>query len=86
VYEIIILLVVLYGCETWSVLRREEHSLKEYENRMLRRREEVVGEWRRLHNDELRNLYASLSIIRLMKSRKIRWADHIARVGEVRNT
>jgi hypothetical protein len=60
--------------------------LKEYENRMLRRREEVVGEWRRLHNDELRNLYGSLSIIRLMKSRKIRWADHIARVGEVRNT
>jgi len=68
----------LYGCEICSVTLREEHRLRMYVNRVLRRifrheREEVVGGWRRLHNEELNNLYASLNIIRVIKSRSMRW-------------
>jgi hypothetical protein len=68
--------VVLYGCETWSLTLREEHRLKVFQNRMLNRifgpkKEEVVGGWRRLHNEELRNLYASPDIIRMTKSRRV---------------
>jgi hypothetical protein len=64
--------VVLYGCETWSLTLREEHRLRVFENRVLRRlfgpkRDEVTGEWRKLHNDELRDLYSSPSIIRIIK-------------------
>jgi hypothetical protein len=71
--------VVLYGCETWSLTLREEHTLKVFENRVLRRifglkRDEVVGGWRKLHNEELRDLYSSPSIIRMIKSRRIKWA------------
>jgi hypothetical protein len=67
IYKIIILPVVLYGCETWSLTLREEHGLRVFENRVLRRifgpkRNEVTGGWRKLHNEELRNLYSSLSI------------------------
>jgi hypothetical protein len=70
----IILPVVLYGSETWSLILREEHSLRVFENRVLRRifvpkRDEVTGGWRKLHNEELRNLYSSPSIIRVIKSR-----------------
>jgi hypothetical protein len=68
---------------------REEHRLREFETRVLRRiygpkRDEVTGEWRKLHNEERRDLYSSPSIIRMMKSRSMRWAGHVARIGEKR--
>jgi hypothetical protein len=86
IYEIIILPVVLYECETWSLTLREEHRLRVFENRLLRRisgpkRDEVTGGWRKLHNEELRNLYSSASIIRMIMSRRMRWAGHVARMG-----
>jgi hypothetical protein len=72
--------VVLYGCETWSLTLREKHRLEVFEYRMLRRifgpkRDEVTGEWRKLHNEELHDLYSSpsTSIIRIIKSRRLRW-------------
>jgi hypothetical protein len=82
--------VVLYGCETSSPTLREEHRLRVFENRVLRRifgpkRDEVTGDWRKLYNEELHNLYASPNIIRMMKSRRMRWAGHVARMGEKRN-
>jgi hypothetical protein len=85
----IILPVVLYGCETWSLTLREDHRLRMFGNRVLRRifgpkRDEVMGEWRKLHNEELRDLYSSPSIIRIIKSRRMRWAGHVARMGEKR--
>jgi hypothetical protein len=78
--------MVLYGCETWSLTLREEHRLRVFENRVLRRifglkRHEVAGGWRKLHNEELRNLFSSPNIIRMIKSRRIRWAGHVARMG-----
>jgi hypothetical protein len=81
--------VVLYGCETWSLTLREEHRLRVFENRVLRRifgpkRDEVTGEWRKLHNEELRDLYSSPNIVRIIKSR-MRWVGHVARMGEKRN-
>jgi hypothetical protein len=79
--------VVLYGYETFSLILREEHRLKVFENRVLRRifglrRNEVTGDWRTLHNVELHNLYSSPNIIRMIKSRRMRWAGHVARMGE----
>jgi hypothetical protein len=70
----------VYGCETWSLKFREEHSLRVFENRVLRRifgpkRDEVTGDWRKLHN-ELHNLYSSPCIIRVIKSREVGWAGH----------
>jgi hypothetical protein len=67
--------VVLYGCETWSVTLREEHRLRVFDNRVLRRifgpkRDDVTGDWRKLHNEELHNLYALPNVIRMIKSRK----------------
>jgi hypothetical protein len=84
-----ILPVVLYGCETWSLTLREEHRLRVFENRALRgifgpKGDEVTGEWRKLHNGELHNLYSSPDIIRQIKSRRMRWAVHVARMGEGR--
>jgi hypothetical protein len=91
IYKTIILpLVVLYGCATWSLTLREEHRLRVFENRVLRRifvpkRDEATGEWRKLHNEELHNLYLSPDIIRQIKSRRMRWAEHVASMGEGRN-
>jgi hypothetical protein len=82
--------VVLYGCETWSLTVREEHKLRVFENRVLRRifgpdRDGVTGGWRKLHNEELHNLHSSPSTIRIIKWRRMRWAGHVARMGEKRN-
>jgi hypothetical protein len=86
IYRPIILPVVLYGCESWSLTLREECRLRVFENRVLRRifgpkRDEVKGEWRRLHNKEL---YSSPNIIRVIKSRRLRWAGHVASMVERR--
>jgi hypothetical protein len=83
-FSVLILPVVLYGCETWSSLTlREEHRLRVFENRVLRRifgprRDEVTGVWRKLHNEEFHNLYSSPNIIRTIKSGRMRWAGHVA--------
>jgi len=89
IYRTIILPVVLYGCEAWSLILREERKLRVFENTVLRRifvprRDEVTGEWRRLHNEELNDLYSSPNIMRVIKSRRMRWAGHVARMGEER--
>jgi hypothetical protein len=83
IYKTIILPVVLYGCETWSLTIREEHKLRVFENRALRRifgpkRDGVTGGWRKLQNEER-------SIIRVIKSIRLKWAGHVARMGEKRN-
>jgi hypothetical protein len=80
--------VVLYGCETWSLTLREEHRLRVFENRMLRKifgpKMEEDGSWRKWHNDELHSLCSSPNIVRVIKSRWMRWAGHVARMGEGR--
>jgi hypothetical protein len=78
--------VVLYWCETWYLTLIEEHRLREFENRMLRRifgtkRDEVTGGWRKLHDEEVHNFYSSTSTFRMIRSRTIRWAGHVARMG-----
>ena len=85
IYRTIILPVVLYGCETWSLTLREECRMRVFENRILRRifghkRDEVTGEWRKLHNEELNDLHSSQYIVRAIKSRRMRWARHVARM------
>jgi hypothetical protein len=89
IYRNIILPVVFYGCETWLLTMREERKQKAFGNRVLRRifgpkRDKVTGEWRKLHNKELNDLYTSPNIIRLIKSRSMRWAEHVAGMGEGR--
>jgi hypothetical protein len=79
--------VVLYGCETWSLTVREEHRLKVFENRVLRRifgpkMDKVAGSWRKLHNEELNYLYSSPSKIRIIKSRRMRWAGSCSTNGQ----
>jgi hypothetical protein len=66
------ILSVVYGCETWSLTLREEHRLRVFENRVRRKifgpkRDEISGDWRRLYNEELYDVYSSLSIIRVIK-------------------
>jgi hypothetical protein len=80
--------VVLYGCETWSLTLREEHRLRVSEKRVLRifgSQREEDGSWRKLHNDEFHKLYSSPNIVRMIKSRRMRWAGHVARMEEVRD-
>jgi len=89
IYRTIILPVVLYGCENWSLTLREERRLRVFENRVLRRvfgpkRDEVTGEWRKLHNEELSDLYSLPNILRVVKSRRMRWAGHVARMRKGR--
>jgi len=87
IYRTIILPVVLYGCETWSLTLREERRLRVFEIRVFRKvfgpkRDEVTGEWRKLHNEELNDLYSLPNIVRVVKSGQMRWAGHVARMGE----
>jgi hypothetical protein len=88
IYKTVILPVVLYGCETWSLTLREERRLRVFESRVLRRifgpKREEDGSRRKLHNDEVHNLYSSLNIVRVIKSRRMRWAGHVARMGQGR--
>jgi hypothetical protein len=89
IYRNIIFPFAFYGCETWSLTLTEERRLRVFENRVLRgmfgaRRHEVTGEWRRLHSEELNDLYCSPNIVRVIKSRRMRWAGHVARMGERR--
>jgi hypothetical protein len=86
IYKTKILPEILYGCETWSLTLREERRLRVFENNVLRRifgpkRDEVTGGLRKLHNEELRDLYSSPSIIKIMKSGRMRWAGHVGRMG-----
>ena len=89
IYRTIILSVVLYGCETWSLTLREERRLRVSENRVLRRvfgpkREEVTGEWKKLYNKELNDLYLSPSTV-WVKSRRMGWVGHVVCMGESRS-
>jgi hypothetical protein len=87
IYKTVILPVVLYGCETWSLNLREEHRGRFFENRVLRifgPKREGDGSQRKLHNNELHSLNSSYNIVRVIKSRKMRWAGHVARMGEGR--
>ena len=89
IYRTIILPFVVYGCETWSLTMREECRLRVFENRMLRRifgpkMDEVIREWRKLHNEEFNDMYPSPNIVRVIKLRRMRWAGRVARMGERR--
>jgi hypothetical protein len=89
IYRTIILHFVLYGCETWSLTLREERRLRVFENRVLRRafgakRDEVSGKWRKLLNEERNDLYSLPNIVRVVKSRRMRWEWYLARMGEER--
>jgi len=88
IHRTTVLPVVFYGCKTWSLILRVERKLRVYENGVLRRifrpkRDEVTGEWRKLHNEELYALY-STNIIRVIESRRIRWAGHVGRMAKGR--
>ena len=88
IYRTIVLPLVVYGCETWLLTLREERRLRVFEDRVLRifepKRDEVTGEWRKLHNEELNGLYFSSNIIRVIKSRRMILPGHVARMGERR--
>jgi len=82
--------VVLYGCEVWSLILREKRKVRVFENMVLRRifgprRDEVTGGWSRLHNEELSDLYYTPKIVRVIKTRRMRWAGHVTRMGEERD-
>jgi hypothetical protein len=81
--------MVLYGCETWSLTLREERRLRVFESRVLRKvfgpkRDKLTGEQRKLHNEELNDLYSLPNIVQVVKSRRMRWAGHVACMGEDR--
>ncbi|PSN54474.1 hypothetical protein C0J52_05530 [Blattella germanica] len=87
IFKTVVLPVILYGCETWTLTLREEKRLRLFENKVLRKifgpkRDEETGEWRRLHNTELKDLYGKPDITRKIKSHRLRWAGHVARMGE----
>jgi hypothetical protein len=88
IYKTVILLVVLYGCETWSLILREKHRLRVFENRVLGRifgpKREEDGSWRKFHHDELHILYSSPNIVRVIKSRRMKWVGHVARMRDGR--
>jgi hypothetical protein len=88
IYKTVILPVVMYGCETWSLNLEEEHRLRVSVTRVLGKifgpKREEDGSWRKLHNDEIHSLYSSLNIVRVIKSRRVKWAEHVARTGEGR--
>ena len=88
IFRTIILPVVLYRCESWSLTLREERRLRVFENRVLRifvpKRDRVTGMWGKLYNEELNNLYSSPNIFRVIKWRNMRWAGHVARIQERR--
>jgi hypothetical protein len=75
---------VLYGCKTWSLTLGEDHRLRVFQNRVLKTKREECKSWRKLHNDELHDLYSLPNIVRVIKSRRIRWAGHMARMREGR--
>jgi hypothetical protein len=86
IYRTLTVLVVLYWCGTWSLTLREERRLRVSEKRVLRRifgpkRYEVTGEWRKLHNEELNDLYCSPNIVRVIKLGRMRWAGHVDCMG-----
>jgi hypothetical protein len=83
IYKTTVLPVVLYGCETWSLTLREEYRRRVFENRVQRtifgpKINEMTGHWRKVHNEELHNLYSSPNIIRMIKSRWMKWTGHVA--------
>ena len=89
IYRTIILPVILYGCETWSLIFREERRQRVFENRVLRRiygtkTDEVTWEWRKLYNEELHDMYSTPITNRVIKSRRMRWAGHVARMVDRR--
>ena len=86
-YRTVILPLVLYGCETWLLTLREECRFRVVESGVLKgifgpKRNEVTVEWGKLHNEELNDLYSSTNIIQVMKSRRLRWAGHVAHLGK----
>jgi hypothetical protein len=90
IYRTLILPVVLYGCETWLLTLEEEHRLRVFENGVLRKiswpkRGEVKEEWKRLHKEELYDLYSSTNVVWVIKLGRMRWAGRMARMGERRS-
>jgi hypothetical protein len=89
IYKTVILPVVLYGCETWSLTLGEEHRLRIFENRVLRKifgpKKEEDGSWVKLHNDELHRPYSSPNTVSVIQLRRMKWAGHVAHVGEGRS-